>query len=101
MESDGQSDVLTVAKKKLKRPTLYKVLLHNDDYTTMDFVIHILKKFFHKSPSQAQEIMLRVHKEGAGVCGVYTREIAETKVSFVTEEAQKSSYPLLCTYEPE
>lgn len=99
--SDEESGVATVIKNKVKKPRLYKVLLHNDDYTTMEFVIHILKRHFSKSDGEAQSIMLNVHNNGVGVCGVYTFEVAETKVSKVMREAKKGGFPLLCTYEPE
>ncbi len=98
---EEQGGISTIEKKKVKRPKLYKVLLHNDDYTTMEFVIYVLQKHFRKSTEEAQRIMLKVHNEGVGVCGVYTYEVAETKVSKVVKEAQEQSHPLLCTYEPE
>lgn len=83
------------------RPRMYKVILHNDDYTTMEFVISILMDVFHKSEAESAHIMLNVHKKGAGLAGVYTREIAETKVLHVAELATKEEYPLKCTMEPE
>lgn len=98
---DGDSGVATVVKKKFKRPPLYKVLLHNDDYTTMEFVIFILQSVFGKTEDEATAIMLTVHKQGHGVCGVYTYEIAETKAQKVTEFAKEEDHPLLCTVEPE
>lgn len=99
--NDEESGIATVVKNKVKKPKLYKVLLHNDDYTTMEFVIHILKKHFSKSDAEAQAIMLNVHNNGTGVCGIYTFEIAETKVGKVMRESKKGGFPLLCTYEPE
>ena len=98
-DSEGQTGVLT--KKKLERPKLYKVLLHNDDYTTMEFVIFILQKIFAKSFEEAQGVMLKVHNEGAGICGVYTFEIAETKAAKVVALAKENGHPLICTYEQE
>ena len=71
-ENDGESGVVTVSRSKVKRPKQYKVLLHNDDYTTMEFVVYVLQRFFGKTSDQAQRIMLKVHTEGVGVCGVYT-----------------------------
>ncbi len=82
---------------KLAFPKKYEVLLHNDDYTTMDFVIEILKEFFNKSEHDAYNIMLKIHKQGLAVCGVYTKEIAETKVEQVTAAAKQNGFPLLAT----
>ena len=82
-----------------KEPPLYRVLLHNDDYTTMEFVVHILETIFHKTLSEATAIMLQVHHRGIGVCGHYPREIAETKVTTVTNLAQKRGFPLRCSME--
>ena len=98
---DGDGGVATVVKKKFKKPALYKVLLHNDDYTTMEFVVFVLQNVFGKSEDEATAVMLKVHKEGFGVCGVYTYEIAETKAQKVTELAKEEGHPLLCTVEPE
>ena len=83
----------------IAEPTKYKVLLHNDDYTTIDFVVDILVGVFHKNPTQAEEIMLNVHQKGRGVCGIYTYEIAETKVEQVRRLAQSNGFPLLATME--
>ena len=83
----------------LDEPTLYKVLLHNDDYTSMDFVIEILMNVFHKNLAQAEQIMIQVHKEGKGTCGIFTYEIAETKVHQVKTLAKSSGFPLLATIE--
>ena len=85
----------------LEEPPMYRVLLHNDDYTTMDFVVMILSKVFHKTQEQAEQIMLDVHKKGKGVCGVYTFEIAQTKVEQVKTLAKQNQFPLLATYEEE
>jgi ATP-dependent Clp protease adaptor protein ClpS len=89
------------SKKSVTTPSLYKVFLLNDDYTSMDFVILILEKVFHQPPVEATRIMLHVHKNGKGLAGVYTREIAETKISEVHELSQKNSFPLKCTMEEE
>jgi ATP-dependent Clp protease adaptor protein ClpS len=93
--------VITESKPKVEKPPLYKVLLHNDNYTTMDFVVVILISVFHHSEGDAIRIMLQVHNKGIGVAGVFTREIAETKVAQVTELAQQHEFPLLCTMEEE
>lgn len=98
-EQDGA--VQTESKEKLQKPPLYKVLLHNDDYTTMDFVIFVLVSVFHKSETDAFRIMMAVHQQGIGVAGVYTYEIAEAKVEKVHSLARASEYPLLCTMEEE
>ncbi|MCZ6576151.1 MAG: ATP-dependent Clp protease adapter ClpS [Acidiferrobacterales bacterium] len=92
--------VVREAKPKLKKPDLYKVMLLNDDYTPMEFVVVILEKFFCKNREEATRIMLHVHQRGVGVCGVYTREIAETKVRQVMECAHDNKHPLQCTMEP-
>jgi ATP-dependent Clp protease adaptor protein ClpS len=82
-------------------PHLFKVLLLNDDYTTMEFVIHILEKIFHKRPVEASQVMLHVHKNGRGLAGIYTREIAETKIEAVHEMAELNNFPLKCIMEKE
>jgi ATP-dependent Clp protease adaptor protein ClpS len=87
------------SRPRLKKPPLYKVLLLNDDYTPMDFVVEILTVYFHMSEEKATQVMLHVHTRGVGVCGVFTREIAETKVTQVTEYAREKQHPLLCTME--
>ena len=89
----------TLIEEELKEPPKYKVLLHNDDYTTMDFVVDILMRVFHKSKEEAVAIMLNVHKKGVGVCGIYPAEIAETKVTLVHKMARKKGFPLKCTME--
>jgi len=89
------------AKPKLQKPQLYKVILLNDDYTPMEFVVIILERFFSKNREDATRIMLHVHQKGIGVCGIYTREIAETKVRQVLNYAQEHQHPLQCTLEPE
>lgn len=98
-EGGGVGGVLTERKVRTQRPSLFKVILHNDDYTPMDFVIEVLTRFFGKSHEQATEIMLTVHHKGLAVCGVYPYEIAETKVAMVTESAREHEYPLQCTLE--
>ena len=98
-ESDGQ--VATKVKPKTERPSLYKVILLNDDFTPMDFVILILKKFFLKTDPEAQRIMLAVHNEGAGLAGIYTFEVAETKVYGVNEFSRRHKHPLKCIMEKE
>jgi ATP-dependent Clp protease adaptor protein ClpS len=101
MDGEQGTGVLTDAKHKLKKPPLFKVLLHNDDYTSMEFVVHVLKTVFHKSEPDAVRIMLAVHHQGVGVAGVYTYEIAETKVNTVAQLAKAHEFPLLCTLEEE
>jgi len=100
-DSGEDSGVATVTKPKVKKPRLYKVLIHNDDYTTMEFVVYVLQKHFGKTLADAQGIMLKVHNEGVGVCGVYTHEVAESKVAKVTQEAKENGHPLKCSIEPE
>ena len=90
---------LQEARPKLKRPPLYKVILINDDYTPMDFVVHILEAFFAMDRESATHIMLEIHTKGKGVCGVFTHEIAETKVSLVNSYSRENEHPLLCTME--
>ena len=91
--------VLQEAKPKLKRPPMYKVILLNDDYTPMEFVVHILEVFFGMDRERATRIMLNVHTQGKGICGLYTRDIAETKVSQVNDYSRQNEHPLLCTLE--
>jgi ATP-dependent Clp protease adaptor protein ClpS len=97
--SEGGAAVLE-GRPRLKEPPQYAVLLHNDDYTTMEFVVEVLQKFFRKTGEQAMQIMLQVHQQGSGVAGVYHLEIAETKVSQVHDYAQSHGYPLKCSLEP-
>jgi len=94
-----EGGILTEKKQRLKTPSLYKVILHNDDYTSMEFVVLILEKVFHKSTAEATRIMLDVHQQGIGVAGIYTREVAETKVITVNSLARRNEYPLKCTME--
>jgi ATP-dependent Clp protease adaptor protein ClpS len=100
-EEEGGVATEQETQKKLKRPRLYKVLLHNDDFTTMEFVVELLIHVFHHTESDAQGIMLLIHHHGVGVAGVFTYEVAETKVTQVMELAEQAEYPLLCTMEPE
>jgi ATP-dependent Clp protease adaptor protein ClpS len=98
-DSEFDQELVTETKKKLKKPPLYKVLLHNDDYTTKEFVVQVLQYVFYKEQTEAVQIMLHVHKKGLGVAGVYTYEIAETKVTLVENLARQHEYPLKCTME--
>ncbi len=98
---EAQGGVSTKTRPKTQRPSLYKVLLLNDDYTPMEFVVHILERFFGKNREEATRIMLQVHQRGVGICGVYTFEIAETKVAQVVEFARQHQHPLQCTMEKE
>ena len=95
------SGIATKTRPKTKRPSLYKVLLLNDDYTPMEFVVLILERFFNKNRDAAVEIMLHVHRHGVGICGVFTFEVAETKVAQVIEFARRHQHPLQCTMEKE
>ncbi|MGE0118833.1 MAG: ATP-dependent Clp protease adapter ClpS [Dongiaceae bacterium] len=98
---DRQTGVVVKSKPKTKKPSMYKVLLLNDDYTPMEFVVHVLERFFNKSREEATRIMLHVHRRGVGVCGVYTYEVAETKVTQVIDFARRNEHPLQCTLEKE
>ena len=91
--------VITRTKPQVKRPSLYRVLLLNDDYTPMEFVVHVLEHFFTKNREEATQIMLHVHQHGVGECGVYTYEVAETKVTQVMDFARKHQHPLQCVME--
>ncbi len=93
------SAVVTQTKPKTQKPSLYRVLLLNDDYTPMEFVVYVLERFFNKSREDATRIMLHVHQHGVGVCGVFTYEVAETKVSQVIDTARRHQHPLQCTME--
>jgi len=97
--NDGVVDVATKPKPKTKKPPIYRVLLLNDDYTPMEFVVHVLERYFNKDQQEATQIMLHVHQKGIGVCGIYPFEIAETKVMQVTDLARKNQHPLQCTME--
>ncbi len=98
-DTDSEEGVAT--KIKLKRPKKYKVILHNDDYTTMEFVIYVLQNVFSKTYDEAQQVMMQVHMKGVGVCGIYIHEIAESKVAKVEGLAQDNGHPLKCTMEQE
>ncbi len=93
--------VVQEAKPKLQKPPFYKVILLNDDFTPMEFVVVILQRFFRKNREEATRIMLHVHQKGTGICGVFTREVAETKVQLVLDFAKENKHPLQCTLEPE
>jgi ATP-dependent Clp protease adaptor protein ClpS len=93
--------LVTKTRPKTKKPSLYKVLLLNDDYTPMEFVVHILEKIFSKNREEAVDVMLHVHRHGVGMCGVFTYEVAETKVAQVIEFARRHQHPLQCTMEKE
>ena len=98
-DEDGGLGLATKTRVKTRKPSMYRVLLLNDDYTPMEFVVQVLEKFFGKSPDQAMRIMLHVHQKGVGVCGVYTYEVAETKVAQVMDTARRHEHPLQCTME--
>lgn len=98
---DPQTGLLLKTRPKTKKPAMYKVLLLNDDYTPMEFVVLILEKFFNKNRQEATDIMLHVHRRGVGVCGIFTYEVAETKVAAVMEFARQNEQPLQCTMEKE
>jgi ATP-dependent Clp protease adaptor protein ClpS len=92
-------DIVTQTRVKTKKPSLYRVLLLNDDYTPMEFVVYILERYFNRSREQATRIMLHVHQKGVGLCGVYTYEVAETKVAQVLDLAKRHEHPLQCVME--
>lgn len=94
-------EVLERTQQDTRKPELYKVLLLNDDYTTMEFVIEVLETVFHKQPAEAHRIMMMVHTQGKGLCGLYPFEVAETKVATVVERARQNGFPLRATIEPE
>jgi ATP-dependent Clp protease adaptor protein ClpS len=98
-EEGPGTGVIVKAKPKTKKPSMYKVLMLNDDYTPMEFVVHTLERFFAKSRQEATRIMLHVHRRGVGICGVYTFEVAETKVTQVMDFARQHQHPLQCTLE--
>lgn len=100
-DESGSTGTATISKPKstTKTPSLYRVMLMNDDYTPMDFVIHVLQKFFNKDYTESTKIMLQVHHQGAGVCGVFSHEIAETKVYQVNQYSRQNRHPLKCTME--
>lgn len=100
-DDGGKTGLVTKTRPKTKKPSLYKVLLLNDDYTPMEFVVQVLKRYFGKSQEEATRIMLHVHHKGVGVCGVFTYEIAETKVTQVMDFSRQHDHPLQCTMEKE
>ena len=100
-DDDKDTSVVVATRPKTKRPPLYKVLLLNDDYTPMEFVVAVLERFFNMSTAQSYEIMLTVHKKGVAVVGVFSHEIAETKVAQVMDFARQHQHPLQCTMERE
>lgn len=98
---DRKGDVAVAERTKIEKARKYRVLFHNDDYTTREFVVHVLMKYFSKSESEATHVMLTVHHKGAGVAGVYSRDIAETKVDQVHRYAESQGFPLRLSTEPE
>lgn len=96
-----EEEVATESRERLKKPPLFRVLLHNDDFTTMEFVVEVLKQVFSKTDGDAFRVMWAVHTQGVGVAGVYTYEVAEMKVERVTQMARQQEFPLLCTVEEE
>lgn len=101
IERQEGGEVLERTRQETRKPDLYKVLLLNDDYTTMDFVVEILEQIFHKHPAEAYRIMMQVHTQGKGLCGVYPFEVAETKVAAVVDSARENGFPLRAALEPE
>ncbi|HBH29667.1 MAG: ATP-dependent Clp protease adapter ClpS [Desulfofustis sp. PB-SRB1] len=100
-DTELHGEVLTDERVETKEPPRFKVLLHNDDYTTMEFVVSILENIFQKTKHEATRIMLNVHNDGVGIAGIYTREICETKITIVHELARKNQFPLRCSMEQE
>ena len=100
-DDEGRTGLVTKTRPKTKKPSLYKVLLLNDDYTPMEFVVLVLQRFFNKGHDDATRIMLHVHQKGVGICGVYTYEVAEAKVTQVMDFSRQHSHPLQCTMEKE
>lgn len=99
MSDASQTNTEVLEQQDIKEPDFYKVILHNDDVTTMEFVVDLLCRVFHKNPDTAYEIMMTVHNTGRGICGVFTQEIAETKVNVVRKDAREAGFPLKCTME--
>ena len=97
--SQKKGSTVTKDRSKVQEPSLYKVLLHNDDYTSMEFVIAVLERVFRKNTSEATKVMMNVHQEGIGIAGIFTREICETKAAIVHDLARQSEYPLRCSVE--
>ena len=100
-DGEGKTGLITKTRPKTKKPSLYKVLLLNDDYTPMEFVVHVLERYFNKNRDEATRIMWHVHQKGVGVCGVFTYEVAETKVTQVMDLARQNQHPLQCRMEKE
>jgi ATP-dependent Clp protease adaptor protein ClpS len=100
-DTTPNTGVVVKTRPRTKKPAMYKVLMLNDDYTPMEFVVHVLERFFQKNREEATRIMLHVHRRGVGVCGVYTYEVAETKVTQVMDLARQNQHPLQCTIEKE
>jgi ATP-dependent Clp protease adaptor protein ClpS len=100
-DTDRETGVVTRTRPKTQRPSRYRVLILNDDYTPMEFVVFVLERFFNKSPAEATRVMLHVHNYGVGVCGIFSYEVAETKVAQVMELARRNEHPLQCTMEKE
>jgi ATP-dependent Clp protease adaptor protein ClpS len=100
-DEEQRGGIVTKTEPKTKKPSLYKVLLLNDDYTPMDFVVYVLERFFNKPTEEANRIMWHVHQKGVGICGVFTYEVAETKVAQVMNFARQHQHPLQCTMEKE
>ena len=100
-DTDEGLDTGVIEKVEVQEPSFYKVILLNDDFTPMDFVTHVLQKFFNKSPEEAQKVMLDVHKKGQGIAGVFSFEVAETKVFLTNNLSKQNKYPLKCTMEKE
>ena len=99
-EEDGEGSTALAEDIDLQEPKMYQVLMHNDDYSTMEFVIHVLQKFFKKNFDEAHGIMLKVHHDGIGVCGIYTFEVAESKASKVNKYSKNKGHPLKCSINP-
>ncbi|HFC30530.1 MAG TPA: ATP-dependent Clp protease adapter ClpS [Oceanospirillales bacterium] len=97
---DNQTLAFEETEQQLKEPSMYKVLIINDDFTPMDFVIDVLVRFFHMNEERATQVMMHVHTRGKGLCGIFTHEIAETKMHHVNQYAKDNSHPLLCVMEP-
>jgi len=100
-DKDGGTGTQTLERTKLQRPQLWRVLMHNDDFTTQEFVVLVLTTFFRKDPTEANHLMLRVHMTGKAVVAVYSRDVAETKVQQVTDFAREQGHPLMLTLEPD
>jgi ATP-dependent Clp protease adaptor protein ClpS len=100
-DSEREDELAVAERPKVARPRRYVVVFHNDDYTTQEFVVHVLQKFFHMDETEATQVMLHVHHRGYGIVGVFTRDVAETKASQVMHYAKEHGHPLKCTAEPE